>query len=252
MKLRCITCEVLARPVYLCAAYSPHIVDVEILPRGLHNTPTQLRAYLQERVDAADEQAYDAVAFGYGLCGKGIANLKAGSTQLVIPRAHDCITLFLGSRARYMEQFNMNPGTFWYVQDYIERDDGSGGSLAMGSGMEENIDVVYQSYIEKYGKDNADYLMETMGAWRQHYSRAVYIDMGVGDGKGVEEVARSQALKRGWEFERMEGSLLLIKRLLDGNWQENDDFLVVPAGASVQMSLDETIIQCSFPASLEY
>ena len=30
MKLKCLACEALARPVYLCAARSPHVVDVEM------------------------------------------------------------------------------------------------------------------------------------------------------------------------------------------------------------------------------
>jgi hypothetical protein len=248
MKFRCITCEVLARPVYLCAAYSPHIVDVEILPRGLHNTPARLRAALQDRVDAAGGQGYDAVIFGYGLCGKGIDGLAARDTALVFPRAHDCITLFLGSRARYQEQFEQHPGTYWYTHDYVERDDGTGGSLAMGASLVVDIDSVYQSYVDKYGKENADYLMEAMGAWRQHYKRGVFIDMGVSDGGKVEESAREQADRRGWEFERMEGSLVLIRRLLEGNWEENDDFLVVPPGEQVRMTSDERIIGC-FPIS---
>jgi hypothetical protein len=244
MKFRCITCEVLARPVYLCAAYSSHIIDVEILPKGLHNTPNKLRAYLQDRIDAVQNQEYDAVVFGYGLCGKGIDGLEARDTPLVIPRAHDCITIFLGSRVRYQEQFEKTPGTYWYTQDYVERDDGKGGSLAMGTSLQVDIDSVYQSYVEKYGRENADYLMEVMGAWRQHYSRAVYIDMGVGDGRKIEESAREQAARRGWEFERMEGSLVLVKRLLEGNWEENDDFLVVPPGERVVMTNDQGIIGC--------
>ena len=56
-----------------------------------------------------------------------------------------------------------------YAQDYIERDDGGGGSLALGSGVDTNVDEVYAEYVEKYGQDNADYLMEVMGAWKQHY-----------------------------------------------------------------------------------
>jgi hypothetical protein len=244
MKIKCITCEVLARPVYLCAAASQHIVDVELHPRGLHDRPSKLRDHLQERIDAAEDQGYEAIVFGYGLCGKGIVGLAARKTRLVFPRAHDCITLFLGSRDRYNEQFENYPGTFWYVQDYVERNDGSGGSLAMGSSLDTDTQAVYESYVKKYGKDNADYLMETMGAWQQHYKRAVYIDMGVGDGSSVEERTQAMASRRGWSFEHMEGSLLLVRRLLEGDWEANDDFLVVPPGKKLEMTSDEEIITC--------
>ena len=124
----------------------------------------------------------------------------ARKLPLVIPKAHDCITLFLGSRARYQEQFEDFPGTYWYAQDYIERDDGSGGSLALGSGLDTNVDEVYAEYVEKYGQDNADYLMEVMGAWKQHYKRAAYIDLGIGDGSAVAAKAQEQAARRGLEL----------------------------------------------------
>ena len=69
MRLKIIACEALARPVYLCAAQSAHIVDVELIKRGLHNYPADLRAQLQARVDSAAGQGYDAVGMVYGLCG---------------------------------------------------------------------------------------------------------------------------------------------------------------------------------------
>lgn len=241
MRLKCITCEALARPVYLCAAQSPHIVDVELLQRGLHNHPVSLRESLQARVDAAGS-AYDAVVFVYGLCGQATAGLVAGPVPLVIPRAHDCITLFLGSRTRYQEQFENYPGTYWYAQDYIERDDGSGSALSMGVGSDNDLDGVYEEYVQKYGKENADYLMEVMGAWQQHYKRAAFIDMGVSDGAGVEARAQAEAKRRGWTFERVKGDLMLIRRLIQGDWA--NDFLVVPPGQQVAMTYDENVIGC--------
>src|SRR5512140_3197517 len=133
MRYRCLTCEALARPVYWCAATSPHIIDVELIRRGLHDRPADLRSQLQAMIDATPNPKYDAVLLVYGLCGQATAGLRAGVVPLVIPRAHDCITLFLGSRQRYLQQFSDNPGTYWYSQDYIERKDGTTSSLAMGS-----------------------------------------------------------------------------------------------------------------------
>jgi len=249
MWLRCIACEVLARPVYLCAAYSPHIVDVQLMQRGLHNHPLRLRTELQAMVDASDAQKYDAIVLGYGLCGQATEGLEARDIPLVIPRAHDCITLFLGSRERYQAQFTQYPGTFWYAQDYIERDDGSGAALAMGSGMEADLEAVYEDYVKKYGKDNADYLMEVMGAWQSHYQRAAYLDMRIGDAGAVEAKAEGAAARRGWVYERIAGDMVLIRRLLAGEWegQDNDDFLVVPPGHKVAITYDERVIQCTLP-----
>jgi hypothetical protein len=250
----CITCEVLARPVYWCAATSPHLLDVELLKRGLHNQPLNLRTRLQERIDDADNQGYNSIILVYGLCGQATAGLVARSIPLIIPRAHDCITLFLGSRARYQDQFENYPGTFWYSQDYIERDDGSGTTLSMGSGSDTDLQSVYGEYVEKYGKENADYLMEVMGAWQQHYKRAAFIDLGIGNGSNVEKKARDEAARRGWSFEKLIGDLNLVRDLLEGNWQgteihpaqtqENNRFLIVPPGQKVIMTYDDRIIAC--------
>jgi hypothetical protein len=242
MWFKCITCEVLARIVYACAASSLHVIDVELVQRGLHNQPGNLQKHLQTLIDSADQKKYDAVLLSYGLCGQATAGLTARTRPLVIPRAHDCITLFLGSRKRYTAQFNKHPGTYWYAQDYIERDDGSGTSLALGSGLDTNVHTQYQEFIEKYGQENADYLMEVMGAWQQHYQRAAFIDMGVSDGYLVEQQAQQESIRRGWIFEKIAGDISLVKKLLEGRWE--DDYLVVPPGQSVVMTYDENVIGC--------
>ena len=239
-KYLCLACEVLARPLYLCAARSPHIIDIQLVQKGLHNTPAILREHLQAALDRAE--GYDAILFGYGLCGQATAGLTARAAPLVIPRAHDCITLFLGSRERYQQQFTDFPGTYWYAQDYIEREDGSGTALSMGAGSDTDLAAVYDEYVQKYGKDNADYLMEVMGAWQQHYRRAAFIDMGVADGAAVETRAQAEAARRGWTFDRLTGDLVLIRRLLNGDWE--GDFLLVPPGQQVVMTYDEGVIGC--------
>lgn len=251
MKLKALACEVLARPLYYCAARSPHIVDIELVQKGLHNTPAVLRARLQGSIDRAGEDGragdgpgYDYLVLGYGLCGQATAGLQARDIPLIVPRAHDCITLFLGSRERYDQQFNDFPGTFWYAQDYIEREGTPGASLSMGSGADTDLEAVYDEYVQKYGKDNADYLMEVMGAWQQHYKRAAYIDMGVAGGEGVAEKAQVEAARRGWTFDRLSGDLTLIRRLLNGDWQTSDDFLIVPPGSAIEMSYDERVLGC--------
>jgi hypothetical protein len=243
-KYLCLACEVLARPLYLCAARSPHIIDIQLVQKGLHNTPAVLRQHLQEALERAEGgdggKGYDAILLGYGLCGQATAGLSARETPLVIPRAHDCITLFLGSRERYQQQFIDYPGTYWYAQDYIEREDGSGAALSMGSGTDTDLQAVYDEYVQKYGQDNADYLMEVMGEWKNHYQRAAYIDMGFGGGEDVEQKAQDEAARRGWRFERLAGDLVLMRRLLNGDWK--NDFLVLQPGQKIRMSYDHNII----------
>ena len=240
MRYLLIACEVLAREVYLCAAHSPHIVDVQLLEKGLHDTPERLRQELQARIDSADER-YDAVLLGYGLCSNSTADLVARKVPLVLPRAHDCITLYLGSRERYEKEFFAHPGTYYYTADYVERSDGA--SVALGAVSDERRRKVYEEYVEKYGKDNADYLMEVLGAWARNYSRAAFIEMGVGPSDGAERRARQEAKRRGWSFEKLMGDLILIRKLVNGQWDE--DFLVVKPGERVQVTYDAQIVKAS-------
>jgi hypothetical protein len=101
----------------------------------------------------------------------------------------------------------------------------------------------YEAWVAKHGKENADYLMEIMGAWQSHYQRAAFIDMGVSDGSAVEAKAVDEANRRGWTFERVQGDLVLLRKLLDGAWMQNpEDFLVVPPGSQVSATFDDRVI----------
>ncbi len=247
LRLRCIGCEVLARPIYLCAAMSPHIVDVSFLRIALHETPATFRARLQAEIDAAGPE-YDAVVLAYGLCGGATVGLAAGRAPLIVPRAHDCITLFLGSRERYQREFVEHPGTYWYAADYLERSDtemegASTGLFGVGASTDAELQAAYAEYVERFGPDNADYLMETMGAWREHYDRAVFLDLDLGDTSVGAERARHEAERRGWLFERIVGDLTLVRRLLQGDWA--DDFLALQPGQRLEMTYDENVLGAS-------
>ncbi len=235
-----LTCEALARSIYGLAATAPHTVSVQLFRQGLHNTPKLLRNTLQEQIDAVPAGEYDALLLVYGMCGMSTVGLAARHTPLVIPRAHDCITLYLGSRELYNEEFEAHPGTYWYSLDYMERnrDLNAAGLGAMNLGV---MEEVYAEYVEKYGQDNADYLMEVMGEWGQHYDRAVFIDMGNGDGRAHEQIAREQAERRGWIFERRQGNHRLLKMLVNGEWPD-DEFLVVPPGYTIVQQAGDGLI----------
>lgn len=244
--LKCIGCEVFARPIYWCAARSPHTVDVTLLEIGLHNRPEELRRQIQAQVDSAAERGYAAVLLAYGLCGQAADGLQANGIPLVIPRAHDCITLFLGSRARYREEFENCPGTYWYTPDYCERRRHSASTLALGSGNEADLQSVYEEYVARYGKGNADYLMEALGAWQQHYRRAVFVDQGVAEAPAIEREVQAEAARRGWTYQRMAGDLVLLRRLLWGEWDPpaDQDLLILQPGQRIRATYDEEILGC--------
>ena len=160
---------------------------------------------------------------------------------MVVPRAHDCITIFLGGHERYNAEFDKQPGTYWYALDYMESDDGTGGSMGLGSGIGDG-QAVYDEYVEKSGKENADYLMEVMGAWQAHYKRAAFIDMGVGDGSKMAKTGTRQHLAPRLGLEKVTGDMVLVRRLVFGDWEK--DFLVLQPGEQLKMTYDDGVIGC--------
>lgn len=240
-RLLALCCGALARSLYAVAAESSNTVSIQLIRQGLHDRPANLRSILQSDIDAVDNNDYDAILLTYGICGRATVGLRARQTPLVIPRAHDCITLYLGSMERYNYEFTQHPGTFWYSVDYLERLE-EGASDQLGAAGISELTEQHEKYIRKYGKKRADFLIEEFKRWAQHYSRAVFIDTGHGDRAGYEIQARNRAQQEGWLFERVRGDKRLLDMLVNGIWPE-DEFLIVPPGHSIQQSYDTGLIR---------
>lgn len=243
MRLKLIACEIFYRELCAAVARSVNRVDVEFLPKGLHDVgQAAMSARLKQVLAAVDQSQFDAIVFGYALCSNGLVGLTAGSTRLVVPRAHDCITLFLGSKERYLEYFRSRPGVYFKTSGWIERGDGlaqlDGDSIQEKAGMKST----YQELVDKYGEDNARYLHQQLGNMTRNYSRLTFIEMGVEPDDRFEQQTRQEAIQGGWEFEKLTGDMSLIRALLDGPWDE-DRFLVLQPGQSIQPSFDDGVIK---------
>lgn len=225
MRLQFVVCRALQREAYLCAARSAHIVDVVLMPQGLHEQPDRLREELQKAVERATDGAgvvYDATLLGYGLCSNGLAGLHA-PIPLVLPRAHDCITLLLGSKESYQQYFDSHHGIYWYSAGWIEH------SLQPGR---ERRERTYREYVEKYGEDNAEYLMEMEQTWMKEYSFATYIDWGFPLSGEYRRYTKECADYLKWSFDEVRGDPRLFMKLVNGEWDDHD-FLVVKPGEQI-------------------
>lgn len=244
MHLKLISCQVFTREIDQALARSPHSITTEVLTMGLHDLGSSMRPHLQERIDAADGEGYDAILLGYALCGRGTEGLRAGKTQLVLPRAHDCIGLLIGNRHYYQEYFDAHPGTYFRSPGWVEYQM-PGQTIepvdAFGSrkiGERRSLDDL----IAQYGEENGRYLFEEFRSFRRHYSGLTYISTGVESDDACRGQARAEAEKEGWTFDEVKGSLTLLERLVNGEW-DPADFLVVPPGRTVQGSLGESVVE---------
>jgi hypothetical protein len=236
MNLKCISCEVFFRELSYCAALSEHTIDIEFTEKDAHERSPYLRDLIQEKIDATDrgETEYDAILLGFGLCGNSIAGLAARRTKLVVPRAHDCCTLFLGSKERFQEHFRDNPSMPFSSAGYLER----GTSFLRESTLDETLgsDETYRKYVEQYGEENAKYLMETLHT-SPHQDKVVFIDVPELAHLGYAERCKIQAEAEGRTFVRLEGSLRLFRQLTAGDWND-EDFLIVEPGERIAPTYD--------------
>jgi len=242
MRLKLIACEIFCREVCQLVAASPNTLDVEFLPKGLHDLESdRMVARLQERVDAVPPGLHEAVLLGYALCNNGVVGLRAGETQLVLPRGHDCLSLFLGDRRRYEAYFRAHPGTYYRTTGWFEREDTTSvGEETVPQRL--GLNVQYDDLVARFGEDNARYVMETLGDFTAHYTRLAYLHMGLPCEEPFRCRARQEAARNGWEFDELEGSLELLQRLLDGPWSQ-DDFLIVPPGHRIAATHDAAIVR---------
>ncbi|MDA3960785.1 MAG: DUF1638 domain-containing protein [Planctomycetota bacterium] len=240
-RLQLIACEVFTRELCAAVAGSSNQVDLKFLPKGLHSLGCQrMRSAIQDCIDAVPEGRYDAICLGFGLCNNGLAELRAGHTPLVMPRAHDCITLFLGSRQRYREQFDNNPGTYFLTSGWIERGDTDEQLQPLSVEHQTGLDLSYQDMVDKYGEDNAKFLYEQLNQ-TSNYGRYCYVEMGVEPDDRYQRETQRRADDKGWRCDTVRGDMDLLQRLLNGPW--DDDFITVAPGQRIAASYDDRVVE---------
>lgn len=246
MNYKVIACGVFEPYLKHLAVECPNVVDVKALDAGLHSRPNDLRLLAQAEIDEASRSGgYDAIILFYGLCGRGTANLVSRDIPVVIPRAHDCITLFLGSAEAYLRQFNKNPGTFYHTLGWIQkkinpknREAAELYSNYARDGWDKHPD--FQSLEARFGRENAEHVVAFMERWRQHYTRAAYIDMGFPDEDVLIDFTRDMSRIFEWNHDVIQGDPELMRRLLAGDWSDDRVFVLPPNSRSVS-SGDEKI-----------
>lgn len=229
-----IACAVLDDEVRHYRQALPHVCRIEMLPQGLHNDPPELNRQLKALLASLEaDPAVQQVVLAYGICSRGTEGLSPQRCTLVIPRAHDCITILLGSKERYDRYVRRNPGTYWYSPGWNKHHVPPG---------QQRYDTLFRKYEEQYGRDNAEYLMETEQQWFKTYNRATYVHLSVA--KTAQDVAYTRACATwlNWQYDEQEGDPDLLVSLLAGRWDEQR-FCVVRPGQQVALVADDRVIE---------
>ncbi len=195
----------------------PSDFAMEMLAYGLHNVPETLHFQLQEAIDHTGPE-YGTILIGYGMCANAIVGIKSRGFRLVIPKADDCITLYLGSREEYLRQLRMAPGTYYLTKGWIE--------------CGEDPYTEYCAMRERYGHEKAYKITKR---YIINYTRLALIDSGNYNSEAYRKYAKMVADHFGLTYEEIPGSKKFLERFIRGEWEK--DFVIVQPGGTVQYDM---------------
>ncbi|MFC1509116.1 DUF1638 domain-containing protein [Candidatus Omnitrophota bacterium] len=246
IRYKLISCGVLKKEFDSLRKTLPDTVELtEVwLEQGLHREPDRLNELIKEEIERTEvgNEQFDALLLGYGICSQGTVGVSSSRYKIVVPRAHDCITLFLGSKERYLEEFSQSPGTYWFTPGFIHRKMQPGMSEKY-AGIYHQFEENYENYLEKFGDESsAKFVIDHQEqAWIKNYSRGAFVNGGLPGGNALRKKAQAFCRSRNWNFEEITGDFNLIHDLVSGNW-DPERFLVIEPGQTLAIGGIDDII----------
>ncbi|OGN93417.1 MAG: hypothetical protein A2Z75_06100 [Chloroflexi bacterium RBG_13_50_10] len=193
--------------------FMPPGTSHEVLDFGLHTNPKSLRRALQNAINSSAPDI-ETILLGYGLCSQAVIGLRSGRRTLIIPRVDDCIAIFLGSAAEYQKQYSSVPGTYYLTRGWIE----------FGDTPFSEYDIL----VERYGEQIARRIINKI---LKNYTRLAFINTGNNKLEHYRDRARSLAEQFGLRYEEIEGSDVLIQKMMYRPW--DDEFIIIPPGKTI-------------------
>ncbi len=215
------------RVVIACHIMEPEIealqpaennVEVRYLNQSLHRTPQNMPGLVQEQVDEVENYA-SQIVLGYGLCSNGIVGVTAPKQGLIVPRVHDCIALFLGSRAAYDQTFHERPGTYYLTPGWVAE-------------KKDPLGCMEDDYVPRVGRKNAEWALREE---YKNYTHIALIDTKVEDLAPLRTRALENARFLDMQYEEVSGTQDYFEKILFGPYQE-EDFLIFQPGETVSQN----------------
>lgn len=182
-------------------------VEVRYLEQALHRTPHLMKDRIQTEMEAVCGYA-DRIVLGYGLCSNGVVGVVAGRQGIIIPKCHDCISLFLGSRAAYDDLFDKIPGTYYLTPGWIEE-------------KKDPLGIVEDDYTPRVGRDAAVWVMQEE---LKHYTHIALISSGLTDIETYRQRARENAAFFEKQYLEVKGNLDYFKKMVHLDASSKDVF----------------------------
>ena len=233
-RLALLACRVFEQEIAVHGAGAAHIMETRFFEVGLHDRPDQLRSNLQAALMALEARDdIEAIVLAYGLCGLGTAGLKPLRHKLVIPRAHDCITVFMGGKEAYAGHQRHCPSCYYYTPGWNRERRVPG---------PERLEWLKSELGKKFDPDDVQFLIDSEREQWSRHGTATYLDLGTANAEPEADYARRCAQWLGWKFEHIRGDPALLRDLLWGNW-DNERFQIIEPGMRLAHVPDETIMR---------
>jgi len=206
-----------------------------------HITPDKLKKDLQDMINrSAEQKDYDVIIMGYGLCGNSISGLTCPK-PMIIPRVHDCCSVFMGSKESFLKEFKDSLSMRWcsngyYERCYVNRQN----DLYINA--QNKTTAEYLELIEKYGEENADYIWETLHP-EVETDETAYIEIDGFEFSGSLAGFRDDMSSQGKAVKILRGNINYLEKLINGPW-DDELFLRVEHGQTVTpvFDMDKVII----------
>ncbi len=174
----------------------PEVSSLEVMEWGLHTRPDHLLEVLVERIRSLQEHV-DAIMLGYGRC-LALDRLPDDfKVPVFYPEGDDCIGVLL-SQERYAHELLEEAGTWFLTPGWTEM------------GMEF---IFHELQINRLAEKGIDPL-KIAHRMLKDYTRALFIDMHLGDQERLLEKAQEIAEEFNLRLERTDGSLAGLKATL--------------------------------------
>lgn len=237
MKNLAIICNVMRGELEKFKEEKPDHLDCVYLEQHLHDTPDIMREKLQTEIDKADKK-YKDIILVYGLCSNGVVGLKSDTHRIIIPKVDDCISLFMGSREKYTEEFKKDPATYYLCKGWIEYGSDPYRAYLIWTGQEDKIPDDWfgdkKRYGKKYDEQTARILIYEM---LKNYNRILLIDNNdleknhIDYAKDMKDFM-DEILCKKIELVKIRGSSRMLKNIVDGTLDKSE-FIIIEPGEKI-------------------
>jgi hypothetical protein len=219
-----LACDVFSEELTELAGSRPPWRAIDYLEMGLHDRPDDLREAVQDAIASLEaDPEVRAVLLAYGRCGNGLVGICAGRCPLILPQAHDCISILLGGRTAHNAALKENPGTYFYSPGWVR------GKRVPGPDREAYLRELYaQRYADD--EDMIDELVEADQEAFAHHNCAAYVS--IVDRPEAERYCRDCAKHLGWMQKTLPADPSFLRNLLEGQWA-SERFLRVEPGQTI-------------------